>query len=97
MALSIENQETERLATEIAELTGVTEEEVVLRSLRERRERLGSTRPKGPKGPKPRTLEEALHHMETEVWSLLPDRRPGRPPTTKAERAELLGYGPDDD
>lgn len=93
MALNIENQETEKLAAEIAEIAGETEEEAVLRSLRERRERLGA---RAPRRPKPRTLEEALHHMETEVWPLLPNRRRGLPPMTKAERAKLLGYGPDD-
>lgn len=94
MALNIENQETERLAAEIAELTGETEEEAVLRALHESRKRLSTRR---PRRPKPRTLEEALHHMETEIWPLLPNRRRGQPPMTKAERARLLGYGPDDD
>jgi antitoxin VapB len=93
MALSIENEETRRLAAEIAELTGESVEEAVLRALRERRERLGA---RAPRRAKPRTLAEALRHMETEVWPLLPDRRRGLPPMTKAERAKLLGYGPDD-
>lgn len=94
MALNIENQETEKLAAEIAELTGESEEEAVLRALRESRKRLGAP---GPRRPKPGTLEEALHHMDTEIWPLLPNRRRGQPPMTKAERASLLGYGLDDD
>jgi hypothetical protein len=51
---------------------------------------------RAPRGSKPRTLEEALDHMEREIWPLLPNRRRGLPPMTKAERAKLLGYGPDD-
>lgn len=93
MASSEDNREIEKLATEIAKLTGESEEEAVLRSLRERRERLGT---RAPRRPKPKTLEEALHHMETEIWPSLPNRRRGQPPMTKAERAKLLGYGPDD-
>jgi hypothetical protein len=94
MALNPENQETERLAMEVAELVRESEEEAVVRALREWRERRASPT---PQRPKPRTLEEALQVMETEVWPLLPNRRRGRPPMTKAERAKLLGYGPDDD
>jgi hypothetical protein len=94
MALSIENQETKALAAEIAELTGESEQEAVLQALRERRGQLGRG---APERPKPSTLEEALHRMETEIWPLLPNRRRGQPPMTKAERAKLLGYGPDDD
>lgn len=94
MALNPENQETERLAMEVAELVKEREEEAVLRALREWRERRASPT---PRRPKPRTLEEGLHHMETEIWPLLPNRRRRRPPMTKAERARLLGYGPDDD
>jgi antitoxin VapB len=95
MALSIENRETEKLAAEIAELTGESEEEAVRRSLRERRDRLGTAA--RPRRPRPRTPEEMLHYMETEIWPLIPEERRGGPPMTKAERAKLLGYGPDDD
>ena len=90
MALSIENEETEKLAAEIAQLTGESEEEAVRRSLRERRERLEPRR--RPRGPRPRTAEELLHFMETEIWPLIPNR--GGPPITKEEKEEILGYGP---
>ncbi|MCW2987394.1 MAG: Rv0623 family protein transcription factor [Solirubrobacterales bacterium] len=92
MALSIDNEETEKLAAEIAKLTGESEEEAVRQSLQERRDRLGP--PPGQGGRRPRTMEEMLHFMETEIWPLIPNR--GGPPMTKAERAKLLGYGPDD-
>ncbi|HET6998533.1 MAG TPA: type II toxin-antitoxin system VapB family antitoxin [Solirubrobacterales bacterium] len=90
MALNIENEETQKLATEIAKLTGESEEEAVRHALREKRDRLPLR-----KGRKPKTLDEALLYMETEIWPFIPDR--GGPPMTKAERAKLLGYGPDDD
>jgi antitoxin VapB len=91
MALSIENQETEKLAAEIAELTGESEEETVQQALRERGERLGLPTRQGRRG-RPRTREEMLHFLETEIWPLLPNR--GGPPITKEEKEEILGYGP---
>ncbi len=93
MALNIENEETEQLAAEIAEIAGESEEEAVRRALRERRDRLEP--PARPRGRRPRTMEEMLHFMETEIWPLIPNR--GGPPMTKAERAKLLGYGQDED
>ncbi len=88
MALNIENEETEKLAAEIAELTGETEEEAVLRSLRERRGRFGA---RAPRGPKPRTLEEALHHMETESLAAAsqPASRPS--PDDESRTGEVAG------
>lgn len=94
MALNFTDRETEKLATEIATLTGESEEEVVRQSLRERRDRLT---PPARGGQKPRSKEELLHFMETEIWPLIPEDQLGRPPMTKAERAKLLGYGPDED
>ena len=94
MALNIENRELEKLAAEIAKLTGESEEEAIRRSLRERRDRLGP--PPRKSGRRPRTKEEMLHYLETEIWPLIPEEHRGRPPMTKAERAKLLGYGPDD-
>lgn len=94
MALNIDNKETEKLAAEIAEIAGESEEEAIRQSLRERRDRLGPAPDKG--GSRPRTKEEMLHYLETEIWPLIPEEHRGRPPMTKAERAKLLGYGPDD-
>ncbi len=94
MALNIENEEMEKLAAEIAELMGESEEEAVRQALREKRDRLGLP-PRS--GRKPKTLEEALRYMETEIWPFIPKERRGGAPMTKAERARLLGYGPDED
>lgn len=91
MASSIENRETEKLAAEIAELTGESEEEAVRRSLQERRERLDLEPPRRRRS-RPRTKEDLLHYMETEIWPLIPNR--GGPPITKEEKEEILGYGP---
>jgi antitoxin VapB len=91
MALSIENQETEKLAAEIAELTGESEEEAVRRSLQERRGRLDLEPPRRRRS-RPRTKEEMLHYMETEIWPRIPNR--GGPTITKEEKEEILGYGP---
>jgi hypothetical protein len=93
MALNFRDRETRKLATEIAALTGESEEQVVHQSLRERRDRIEA--PAQSSGRRPRTMEEMLHFMETEIWPLIPNR--GGPPMTKAERAKLLGYGPDED
>jgi antitoxin VapB len=90
MALNFKDEETEKLAAEIATLTGESEEEAVRRALRERRDRLGP--PVRPRGRRPRTMEEMLHFMETEIWPLIPNR--GGPPITKEEKEEILGYGP---
>jgi antitoxin VapB len=89
MALNIDNRELEKLAAEIAKLTGESEEEAIRRSLRERRDRLG---PSPAKSGRPRTKEEMLRYMETEIWPLIPNR--GGPPITKEEKEEILGYGP---
>jgi antitoxin VapB len=90
MALNFSDKETETLATEIATLTGESEEEVVRQSLRERRDRLGP--PMRPRGQRPRTGEEMLHFLKTEIWPLIPNR--GGPPISKEEKEKILGYGP---
>jgi antitoxin VapB len=93
MALNFRDKETEKLAAEIATLTGENEEEVVRQSLRERRDRL---EPQTEVRGKPKSKEEMLHFLETEIWPLIPEEHRGRPPMSKAERAKLLGYGPDE-
>lgn len=101
MALNIEDKETEQLAAEIAKLTGETESDAVRRALRERRDRLGletgpTTRTGRPRR-RPRTAEEMRRFMEEEIWPFIPEENRGGLPMSKAERARLLGYGPEDD
>jgi antitoxin VapB len=90
MALNFRDEETEKLAAEIATLTGESKEEAVRQSLRERRDRIEPQ--VRPRGRRPRTMEEMLHFMETEIWPFIPNR--GGPPITKEEKEEILGYGP---
>jgi hypothetical protein len=76
----------ERLAEELAEMTGETATSAILRALEERRERIAM----GPSG-KPR-LAQALDFMEREIWPTIPRRIMGRR-VTKNECERILGYG----
>ena len=85
MALNIKDPETERLAREVAELTGESKTAAVRTALRERRERLELQQPTG------RRTEELRRWLEEEVWPSLPPEILGNP-LTKEEEEELLGY-----
>lgn len=91
MALNIKDSETEKLAAEVAELTGESKDDAVREALKERRDRLAL----GESG-RPKKKRNTRRFLETEIWPLIPDEERGRPPMTKAERAELLGYGPEE-
>jgi len=90
MALNIKDKETEQLAAEVAELAGESKTGAVRQALRERRDRLELER--GGKAKKRRDLRRFL---ETEIWPQIPEELRGKPPMTKAEREEILGYGPE--
>lgn len=94
MALNIKDKETEELVAEVASMTGESETSAVRQALRERRDRLA---PRTMSERRPRTEGELRRFMEEEIWPLIPEEHRGGPPMTKAERARLLGYGPDDD
>lgn len=85
MAMNIKDPEAERLAAEVAELTGETKTAAVRNALRERRDRLTAA------GERKRSLRS---FFEEEIWPLVPPEVRGKP-MTKAEREEILGYGPD--
>lgn len=91
MDFESEEREIRKLAAEIAELTGRSEAEAVREALEERRARLVLA--KGER-KKPGDLRRFL---ETEIWPLIPEEERGKAPMTRAERAKLLGYGPDDE
>jgi antitoxin VapB len=93
MALNFGNKETEKLAAEVAKLADESEEEAVRQALLERREHLQPGR-RGTRR-RPRTKEEMLHYLETEIWPLIPEENRGGPPITKEEKEEILGYGPE--
>jgi antitoxin VapB len=88
MALNIKNSEVEQLAAEVATLAGESKTEAIRRALVERRARL---RLEASPEARARRIQRFL---ENEVWSRIPADQLGRAPT-KAEREEILGYGPD--
>jgi antitoxin VapB len=90
MALNIEDREAERLAAEVAKLTGESEARAVRQALRERRDRL-----RLETGERRRPEGGLLHYLETEIWPHIPEDKRGGPPMTKTEKERLLGYGPD--
>ncbi len=87
MALNLKNAAVERLAAEVARLTGESKTEAIRRALDERRRRL-----KGP--PADERRARVLRFLEKKVWSTLPDSERGRR-LTHAEEDEILGFGPD--
>jgi antitoxin VapB len=99
VALKIKDKETEALVSKIASLTGETETEAVRQAATERLERLEESRRGRFSRVRrldydPRQDAETLHYwLETEIWPLIKEENLGKP-ITKAEREELLGYGP---
>jgi len=87
MALNIKNEDVERLAREVVEVTGETKTEAIRRALAERRERLAS-------GEGERPAARLRRFLEDELWPSVPRRERGRR-LTPAEEDELLGYGPE--
>jgi antitoxin VapB len=87
MALTIKNDEVERLAEDVARLTGESKTEAIRKALEERRRRL-----KGPSIDERR--RRVLRFLEEEVWSKIPKAQ-RRKRISKREREELLGYGRD--
>jgi antitoxin VapB len=87
MPLNIKNVEVERLAAEVARLTGESKTEAIRRALDERRRRL-----KGQSSEQRRA--RVLAFLQKKVWPTLPESERGRR-LTRAEEDEILGFGPD--
>jgi antitoxin VapB len=88
MALNIKDDETERLANEIAALTGESKTGAIRTALRERRARLALQRTAGDR-------ERALRAvLEEEIWPAVPAEMIGHG-LSKAEQDAILGYGPE--
>lgn len=89
MALNIKDPETERLAAEVAALTGESKTRAVRVALEERKQRLA----------RDQDVEQRVRRLrrlfEEEIWPQIPEDVRGMPPITKAEREEILGYGPE--
>ena len=86
MPLNIKNAAVERLAADVARLTGESKTEAIRRALDERRRRL-----KGPSAEQRRA--RILRFLEKKVWPTLPAGERGRR-LTRAEEDDILGYGP---
>ena len=89
MALTIENDEVERLAAEVARMTGESEAEAIRRALAERCQRLARQIGSGDR------RAHALRFLEREVWPRIPEDQLGRR-LSRREEDEILGYGPED-
>lgn len=87
MVMNIKNEKVERLAAELANITGESKTAVILHALEERRKRIAS-RPSG-KG----RMAQALDFLEREIWPSVPKKMLGRT-VTKSERERILGYRP---
>ncbi len=88
VALNIKNAEVERLAEDVARLTGESKTEAIRRALLDRRERLSVHRGNLDKH------ERLLRLLQTRIWPEIPKNIRGRR-LSKKERERILGYGPE--
>jgi antitoxin VapB len=89
MALNLKDPEVEKLAAEVAEMTGTSKTGAVREALREKRGRLRLESGKRRKR-EPGSLRRFL---ETEIWPQIPEADRGKPPMTKEEWDELVEPG----
>lgn len=87
MALNLKNADVERLAAEVARLTGESKTEAIRRALEERQRRLKGTEVAARRA-------RLLQLLQTQVWPTIPRRELGRR-LTRREEDDLLGYGPE--
>ena len=87
MALNIKNAAVERLAAEVARLTGETKTEAIRQALEERKRRIKRL-------PTEARRAAVLAFLKKRVWPALPKRELGRA-LTRAEEDAILGYGPE--
>ena len=88
MALNIKDPETERLATEVAALTGESKTRAIRIALQERKQRLGFRVKRRSR------KDEMLRFLERDVWPRVPAEERGRRRSREEEDA-ILGYGPE--
>jgi antitoxin VapB len=86
MALNIKDKEAEKLATEVAAMTGESKTRAVRIALQERKARLAVRVVRRDRG------EELRRFLEQEIWPQIPRKLLGRR-LTRRERAAILGYG----
>ena len=88
MALNIKDPETERLATEVATLTGESKTRAIRVALQERKQRLGFRVKRRSR------KDEMLRFLQRDVWPRVPAEERGRRLSREEEDA-ILGYGPE--
>jgi antitoxin VapB len=87
MALNIKSSEVERLAEEIAAMTGESKTQAIRQALKERRDRLAfRIVPTERRG-------HLLRFLEREIWSKIPADQLGREHDVGLDD-QILGYGP---
>ncbi len=86
MALNIKDQRTEKLAAEVAAMTGESKTRAVRVALEERKQRLAL------RGGQRDRAKDLRRFLEQEVWPALPRRVLGKR-VTRREREAILGYG----
>ena len=88
MALNLKNDEVERLAAEVAGMTGESKTEAIRVALQERQQRL-----------KGRTIEQrrdrVLKFLEKKVWPTLPEGERGSAADAAPRRTRSSAFGPD--
>jgi antitoxin VapB len=88
MALNIKDPETERLAAEVAAMTGESKTKAIRSSLAERKERLSYRI-----GRRDRK-KELYRLLEQEIWPRIPPSILGKR-LSRREKERILGYGPE--
>ena len=87
MAMNIKNAAVERLAAEVARMTGETKTEAIRKALEERKRRI-------KRSPTEDRRAAVLTFLKKRVWPALPKREVGRS-LTRDEEDAILGYGPE--
>lgn len=88
MALNIKDPETERLAAEVAAITGESKTRAVKVALQERRQRLAVRVVRRDR------VQELRRFLEQEAWPQVPRKVLGKR-LPRREREAILGYGPE--
>jgi antitoxin VapB len=88
MGVTIKNVEVERLADEVARMTGESKTQAIRVALQERRDRLAMRVTPAARAAQRRRF------LESEIWADIPPQLLDRP-RDKALEDEILGYGAD--
>jgi antitoxin VapB len=88
MALNIKDPETERLAGEVAAMTGESKTKAIRSALAERKDRLSYRVSRRSR------REELLRVLEEEIWPIIPRALLGTR-LSRREKERILGYGKD--